>query len=60
MTQKIIGLKMSLQTETVTSNNPASKVIKYMIFIIIAFIGLFLYGYTKPVKFEEVYQEVSL
>lgn len=51
---------MSLQSETVTSNNPASKVIKYMIFLIIAFTGLFLYGYTKPIKFEEFHQEVSL
>lgn len=51
---------MSLQTETVTSNNPASKAIKYIIFFAIIFIGVFLYGYTKPVHFEEIRQEVSL
>lgn len=51
---------MSLQSEQVVAHNPLSKFMKYAILCIILFTGLFFYGYTKPVKFEEVRQEVSL
>lgn len=51
---------MSLKTETAKLYNPFAKIIKYLIFITIALIGLFFFGYTKPVVFDEVRKEITL
>lgn len=51
---------MSLQSETVVTTKPLSKMVRYIVLFLVIFTGLFVYGYSKPESTEEVRVEVKL